>query len=408
MTSHRLLALYLLTALMLIGLFTALELGIRLYGSKSHTTPEDVPGLMAALPKMKISGRELNNQMLIHNVALFGRHPDPASIATAYIGTSRTKVLRPEHFGLPSTVVGAGNSYNEISYGLLLQAEVLRLRFPYLKRVYFETSMLLRRPGRLIVEEDHRKYIPLLRTLSPLCSNLPNGAPCKQVFKELYSQKNSLDKSLRSELIKKRGDLRLASLLVDKNEDMLAGDDPLLLTLQQNGEKRGLSRTVIPKKDQAPEITHDNVKVQRLRDIASNAPWDGLFDLIALWGRQNDIDVVFFQPPVRSDLYRFQVQYGLERHLADIERVSRQYSVPFIDLNRPELGYMDDASLFSDEDHMETCIGSGLLTLALEESYRKYQAHQELFAKVVRHDLQIAEKRKLGICSKLDVVATLE
>ena len=108
--------------------------------------------------------------------------------------------------------------------------------------------------------------------------------------------------------------------------------------------------------------------------------------------------MVFFQPPVRSDLYSFQLEYGIDKHAADLESISKKYAFPFINLNKKNLGYMDDWSIFSDEDHMDTCIGSGLLTLALEEGYRKFSDGGELFPEIYRSDLQEKYFSKFEVC----------
>lgn len=398
LNQSRLYKLYILTVVAVVSTFLALELGVRHFTSASQKAKL----LVQDMPQMHILGREIGNQFIVHNVAMFSKHPNPLSIETGYVGTSRSKVLRPEHFGVPASVVGAGNSYNEITYGLLLQAEILRLRFPNLKRVYFETSMLLRRPARLIVEEDHRKYLPLLRTLEPLCKQLTVNAGCLQVFSDLNKLEGSYETEIHSELLNRRGELRLTSLISEKKQDgIYVLEDPLLANLQVNGERKHLSRATISKNDQVQEITTDNIKVQRLRDILSYGAGDEVFDLIALWGNKHHIQVIFFQPPVRSDLYRYKLEYGLGQHVADIERISRKFSIPFINLNKPELGYMDDWSLFSDEDHLETCVGSGLLTLALEEGYKRFQIAHEIFPIIERQSLQSSQASKLMICSQL-------
>lgn len=398
LTQCRLYKLYILTIVVIVSVFLAMEFSVRHYTSASENTKT----LIKDMPKMRILGREIGNQFIVHNVALFSNYPKPSSIEAGYVGTSRSKVLRPEHFGVPAAVVGAGNSYNEITYGLLLQAEILRLRFPNLKRVYFETSMLLRRPARLIVEDDHRKYLPLLSSFQSLCMQLPASARCRTVFDTLNAAQSKPEQKIHSELLKKRAEIRVASLISAKKIDgIFVMDDPLLASLQANGERKNMSRATISKKDQVSEITNDNVKVQRLRDVLSYGSGDGLFDLIALWGSEHDIQVVFFQPPVRSDLYRYKLEYGLRQHVADIERISRKYSIPFINLNRPELGYMDDWSLFSDEDHLETCVGSGLLTLALEEGYKRFKIGHEVFPIIERHILQSSQAKKLMICNQL-------
>lgn len=383
LTRSGLLKLYVLTAAMIVIGFLCLEIAVRYRDAlKQPDITQSASDLMAALPNMSISGREIGNQLLIQNVTLFNQHPDPTSVFSGYVGTSRSKVLHPSKFGFSDAVVGAGNSYNEITYGLLLQAEILRLRFPNLKRIYVETSFLLRRPGRLVVETDHLKYLPLLKTLAPLCSDDVPG--CKQVFIEANKLTSASTVNWKPEVRKHRGELRFTSMLVGSQASMPVKSDPLLAKLETNGEKKGQFRGLTKKGDMLPEVTNDNIKVQRLRDISSSAPWDGLFDMFALWGREHGIQVVFFQPPVRSDLYAYQVRYGLQQHIDDLRRVSSKFQVPFMDLNRPELGYMTDWSLFSDEDHLETCIGSGLLILALEAGFKQFEQQNELFPTLER------------------------
>lgn len=399
LTRSRLLRLYVLTALMLIVGFICLEVTVRYReSSKRVNVLQSVPDLMAALPEMTISGRELGNQLLIQNVALFSKYPNPVEVASGYVGTSRSKVLRPSKLGIPHAIVGAGNTYNEITYGLLLQAEIVRLRFPNLKRVYVETSFLLRRPGRLVIEPDHIKYLPLLKSLAPLCSNDVPG--CHRVFAEAGKLNNDSTVSWKPEMRRHRGELRISSFFQHSQDSMLVKDDPLLTTLEANGEKKNLFRTLTEKKDLQPEVTNDNIKVQRLRDISSNAPWDGLFDMFALWGREHGIQIVMFQPPVRSDLYAYQVKYGLQQHVEDLQRISTKFRIPFIDLDKPELGYISDWSLFSDEDHLETCVGSGLLVLAIEKGVQRYEQHQELLPVIGRSMVEQEKNEDLEACLK--------
>lgn len=400
-TGLRSIQLYALSAITILVLFLVVEFAVRKHSALSEPdTNISVAELMEALPQMNISGREIGNQMLVQNVALFSQIQDPKEVTMGYVGTSRSKVIRPEHFGLKGAVVGAGNTYNEITYGLLLQAEILRLKFPNLKRVYFETSMLLRRPARLIVEEDHRKYIPLLRSLSPLCSPSANIPGCATVFESLNTVAKGNKKILRSELLTQRSNIRFSSLIKNENNSIPVLSDPLLAGLNANGERKNLSVPLTAKANQVKEITNENVKVQRLRDINSYAPWDGLFDLIALWGKAHNIEIVLFQPPVRSDLYKYQLQYGLDKHTSDLRRVAEQYAIPFIDLNRPQQGFMEDWSIFSDEDHMETCVGSGLLTLALDEGYQEYLNTHTVMPDIRRSVLEEREKDRLSICNK--------
>lgn len=399
MARSKLFNLYILTTITVISVLLLLEIATRYYNAQPEESDRSVTALMADMPKSHISGRELDNQMIVHNIALFNQYPNPESVKIGYVGTSRSKVLSPNHFGIPAAVVGAGNSYNEMTYGLLSQAEILRLRFPNIKYVYVETSMLLRRPGRLIVEDDHQKYLPLLQSFRPLCMQLPVLANCREIFKSLDTNSKPLQK-IHSELLKRRSEFKLSSLLTSqqKNQETPVMSAHLLAGLSTNGERETLPQATIPKSNQVATITKDNIKVQRLRDVLSYQEGDGLFNLIALWGIQHHIQVIFFQPPVRSDLYHYKLEYGIEQHVADIQRISRQYNIPFIDLNKPNLGYMDDWSLFNNEDHLETCLGSGLLTLALKEGYERFESNHELFPTIERHALELSKIKELAIC----------
>ncbi len=403
MTKRPTLLLYLATALVVLATVAVIELSIRqANGSEKKQTQGDVTQLLASLEKATISGREIGNQMLVHNVAIFSAHPTPETVDTAYVGTSRTKVLRPSWMGQANAVNASGNSYNEISYGLLLQAEVARRRFPNLKRVYFESSLLLRRPARLILEPDHVKYLPLLESLLPLREQL-TGA--KQFERELASAKTPNAKPIwKLELLKHRDDMRLSKLFLlgggGDNGVIPVRLDPLFKELDASGQRQHAPQAVVPRHEQRPEITADHVKVQRLREVSSWAPWDGLFDMVALWGKKHGIEVVLFQPPVRSDLYRHQLTMGLSEHEADLSRIANQYRIPFINLNRPELGYMSDWSLFSDEDHMETCVGVVLLQSALEMGYQQFKREDELFPKLARSDVEKKSQSQLTRCTQ--------
>lgn len=400
-TKKTILALYILTLSSILGVFLALEVTARLSStSDSSLGKVDARSLMQILPTLPVKGRELEGQMLVHNAALFSQHPTPTKVTSGYVGTSRSKVLRPNHFGINSMVVGAGNTYGEISYGLLLQAEIIRLRFPNLKRVFFEASLLLRRPGRLILEEDHEKYLPLLMSIHPLCEELSSPPACQNIFDQVDNIRNG-EKSLQhSELLPKRSTFKLSSLILEDQSDeiVLPLDVPFMTKLQFDGERKDLSGTVFSDESKVVKISNDHIKVQRLREITSYGAGDRLFDLIALWGRAHNIEVVLFQPPVRADLYHYQLEYGLKSHIEDIERISKAYNIPFIDLNRPGLGFMEAWSLFSDEDHLETCMGSGLLTLALEDGYKSYKTDNILFPEIYRKNLNDKYAQELSVC----------
>jgi hypothetical protein len=401
MTNRLTLLLYTATALVVLATVAVIELSFReAKVSEKKQTQGDVTELLASLEKATISGREIGNQMIAHNVAIFSAHPTPELVETAYVGTSRTKVLRPSWMGQANAVNASGNSYNEISYGLLLQAEVARRRFPNLKRVYFESSLLLRRPARLILEPDHVKYVPLLESLMLLRDQL-TGA--KQFESELVRAKTTRAKPVwQLDLLEYRGEIRLSKLLLpggaNDNRGIPVRDDPLFKELDASGQRQHMPQAFVPRNEQRPEIAAENVKVQRLRDVTSWTPWDGLFDMVALWGKKHGIEVILFQPPVRSDLYRHKLTMGLSAHEADLSRIANQYHVPFINLNSPELSYMSDWSLFSDEDHMETCLGVVLLQSALEMGYEQFKREGALLPKLARPDVEKHSLNELARC----------
>ncbi|MEE5126677.1 hypothetical protein V2J80_16380 [Pseudomonas alliivorans] len=374
LTRQKWIKLYALTCTFLGAGFLLAEVAVRYHEGSSVASTQSVSRLMELLPDSEISGREVGNQMLAQNVALFSKNDAPQTITTGYVGTSRSKILQPSHLGFDGTVVGAGNTYNEITYGLILQAEILRLRFPNLKTVYVESSLLLRRPDRLIVEPDHLKYLPLLSSLEPLCAGIQIVARCKPIFSSVDGLRDKHAFSWKPEIPQYRSTLRLSNLLPGATKAIHAGEDPLLLGLNTRGERKDTFGRVTSPDRMLPEIKNEHVKVQRLRDIPSWAPWDGLFDMFALWGKAHGIQIVLFQPPVRSDLYAFQKQSGLDQHVNDLKRVSSEYKIPFIDLNKPEAGLMQDWPLFSDEDHLGTCKGSSLLMLALDKGASDFRA----------------------------------
>lgn len=59
---------------------------------------------------------------------------------------------------------------------------------------------------------------------------------------------------------------------------------------------------------------------------------------------------------------------------------------------------MHDWSLFSDEDHLETCIGSTLLQAAILEGERRYEASGELLPLVPRKDIEAIYGSQLARC----------
>jgi hypothetical protein len=367
--------------------------------SQAATSTEGVEGLLRSLPETKISGREIGNQFLVHNVALFKRLPDPEAVHSAFVGSSRSKVLRPARFGFADAVNGSGNSYNEISYGLLLQAEIIRLQFPNLRKIYVEAPVLMRRRDGLSMERDHQKYFPLLLSLMPLIDQLDQAKQTKAEIINYETNGGSPDSHLLH-LVRYRSDLRLTNLyrrLIGADGSIPVYDDPWFKTVRPNGERIDLSAAM--NANPLPPIAREHPKIQRLADIRSNFPWNGLFDLFAIWGKAHNIQIVFYQPPVRSDALEFEKEYGLDLHVEDLKRVSEKYHIPFIDLEREGLGFAEDWSLFSDEDHMETCTGSTLLLEAILQGETMFEEDGLLFPAISRRAVESASSQELASCN---------
>lgn len=344
---------------------------VKLNEQNNHP-PISLVELLSTPQKIKIFHNEISNQTIVHNLFLFQSYPEPEEVEVAYVGTSRTKVFRPSWYGNRYAVVGAGNSYSEITYGLLLQAEILRRKFKNLKTVYIESSLLLRKPNRFFVEPDHEKYLPLLQSLLPIIKTVPLSEKiATQIDRKShdynYPTNPIFERGL--EITKMRNQLKISELLnLSKNQGIAVHEDTWIKTLRPNGERNYLPSFETLFANQKPPIQSSHIKVQRLTGIQDSMPWDGLFEVIAEWGKVNKLNIVFFQPPVRSDLYAYQVELGLDLHNRELKRVAQKYGFSYINLNQPQLGYTKDWTLFSDEDHMETCKGVVLLHYALEQS----------------------------------------
>lgn len=356
-----------------------------------------VEQLISELPNSKISGREIGNQMLVHNIALFSNHPNPNSIEIAYVGTSRTKIIRPSWLGQYNAVNASGNSYNEISYGLLLQAETTRLMFPNLKQMYIEASLLLRRPNRFIIEEDHIKYSSLLESILPLRDKLLEAQAFRSTMQEFYTENTYIKNEIH--VLKTRNNIRFSSLLANfKQAAIPVKEDNFFKQVNSSGERLYAPNRVSIRSKWIPPIGKENVKVQRLRDIRSWMPWDQLYDLIALWGKVHNLEIIFFQPPVREDLYKFQLENGLIEHVADMKRISKKYDFKFIDLNTPERGYIKNWYLFSDEDHLETCDGIfTIMNTLMQES--QTSPSTPIFIRNMNDSQKKAYEKLISVCN---------
>jgi hypothetical protein len=166
--------------------------------------------------------------------------------------------------------------------------------------------------------------------------------------------------------------------LNETQRKMPISETELFQQLDENGVQLEAFSRDVPSNAEArlnsPKIQADDPKITRLVDIKSRYPWDEQFTALADWAKVKGVTLVFFQPPVRSDFYAFQVQYGLEMHRQDIAQLAQASGFPFIDLNMRSLQYASDWSLFSDADHLGSCKGRYVYAAALQLGFNRWQA----------------------------------
>jgi len=315
--------------------------------------------------------RETESRFIIHNIALFEKNKEHLKPTIAFIGTSRTKVLAPNAFLETPAIVAGGNSYNEITWGLLLQAEALRLQFPELKTFAFEASLLVRRPGTFSTEIDHKKYFFLLRSLVQQTPELASLVLIPADLRPTSFWPYLFSKKLR--LFHQRRELKLAKMssrkLDDKKVYLELNEMP---KLTEFGEPRLFGE---PRGKEILAIAKDNPKVVRIIHNKEFIPGDKLFEAIALWSEAHDVRAIFFVPPLHRKFYEIKLAYGLDKHIADLSLIAKKYDIPIVNFLNPELGWIDSLDLFSDEDHMATCQGSYRFSKAMIEAaqYQHYQ-----------------------------------
>lgn len=310
-----------------------------------------------------LARREKNNKFIKHNIYLLKNLEHPGSFRVALLGTSRTKALSPSRFGYKGYFNAGGNSYNEMTYGLLVDAEALYAYLPNLDKIYVEASLLQRRPPapQFIVEEDHKTYLHILKRFVDERRRLQGAG-----F-ELFLDSGQLT-DFKFVLFEDRHKYILSKLLQEGGEESVAfeyiDDSSVFNNINSFGER--LRDYDYENNNLKPAISSEHPKVQRLKDIPSNSPYDQVFAMLALWGEKRGVEVVFFQPPVRSDLQSFQMLYGLELHNSMLLDLSLKYGVKVINMNFQGNGYSERWNIFSDEDHLTTCLGNASLLSALE------------------------------------------
>jgi len=334
-----------------------------------------------------ISSRELDNRFIKHNIHLLQTLEDKESYDVALIGTSRTKALSSSRFGYPNYFNSSGNSYNEITYGLLVEAEALYEHLPDLRKIYVEASMLLRRPRRseYSAEEDHLTYLPILKRFSDIRNGFPgvgfesfvNRKPKRELYLKLFNER---DKYIASSLL--FGGHEFGHELITSSR--------VFDEITSFGEYRNnfSFENGAPK----PAISLGNPKVQRIKNIGSYESFDYLFEMIVSWARYRDIEVVFFQPPVRGDLQSFQYRYGLDHHNDALRTFAHEYQVGVINMNYLDSGFSSKWQLFSDEDHMATCTGNAAIFSSLEVGESVVGSLQKYYVEVSSVDVAKKER----------------
>jgi hypothetical protein len=264
----------------------------------------------------------------------------------------------------------------------LIEASFLKQQFPNLQYVFVETSLLNRQepPPAFIVSPDHRKYLPFLVSLQAELSATPSAESIATLLSQQSEKSQASHNRLSSELFQHKDQFKISTLLGlnETQQKMPVSETDVFKQMNENGVQT--DEIVF----NLAEIQADSPKSTRLVDIKSRYPWDEQFTALADWAKVKGVTLVFFQPPVRSDFYAFQVQYGLEMHRQDIAQLAQASGFPFIDLNMRSLQYASDWSLFSDADHLGSCKGRYVYAAALQLGFSRWQAQGQLLQPVTR------------------------
>jgi len=330
--------------------------------------------------------KEIDNRFIRHNILLLDNLDNKDTISIGFVGTSRTKALQPSRFGISNAFNSGSNSYNEITYGLLLEAIVLRDYLPNLKRVYIESSMLLRRPAapHFIVEKEHLIYLPMLRRLLDLRKLFPQF----EAFKNFVTGENAQEFKIL--LLTEGKRFTVANLIGirsgSKNNDRKLEQSKVFQNLTETGEYLA----VLPNKNDTPKaaISIENPRVSRIKDVMSYEPFDYLFEMFVAWSKSRGIEIIFVQPPVRSDMLFFQYKYGLEFHNQELERLAEENNVKVINMNFINNGFSEDWEIFSDEDHLATCMGNAVFFTALSHGEHKVDSSGKYYQEISMNDIK--------------------
>ena len=333
------------------------ELAVRITLEPDQAETGDLHRILDRIP----SQRELENRYSVYNYIKALEHPNKDQIKILMLGTSRTKILKPSLIGQENVFIAGGNSYGETSHSFLIDLIVLTDIFPNIQKVFVETSLLTRhKPDEDWIEEHHHFY-PYLALKHVESLNLPS---LKKNLGKLIAKTRRSKKNEELVIYSIRNKLRLSNFFRE-NPNSYKGSK-VYKNLSFNGEEK--SDYKLYSKTFRETIDSKHIKVQRLTKFKNFDEMDRQFLEVESYANLKEIEVIFFQPPVRSDLFTYQKDNGLELHTKDI---SKTLTSLFLDFNLAETGFGSDWELFGDHDHLTTKRGNILFLTGLFNSTKE-------------------------------------
>jgi hypothetical protein len=317
--------------------------------------PESIEGINSYVGRENFGNDRKIRSIEVNNYWISKINPNE-KFEAVFLGSSRTKYLRPNSFFKYKSLVIGGNSYGEISYGPLVEAEIVRARFPDIRKYYFESSFLHRKCG-FFSQQDHKKYSKWLGRLREFWGAY-QPPETELAHSSLKSQLKTLVAGVQNYKISK---------ILFPNQP----DTEWKKFLRTELEINEFGEYPVPKFNEIkadailPAIQQSNAKVDRILNSKACVPGDHLFESIVEWGKHHGLEIVFYQPPVRSDLLEFKINNGLAAHTSHLKKLAEKNQIRFIDLNYSSNPLSQKWSYFSDEDHLNTCFGSLIFTQAL-------------------------------------------
>lgn len=100
-------------------------------------------------------------------------------------------------------------------------------------------------------------------------------------------------------------------------------------------------------------------------------PGDTQFRALAEWARKRNVRLIFFIPPLRPDLLKIKLSLGFDKHIEDLEATAKEYHVELVQMQDSAVLLGNDLGVSSDEDHLVTCKGAGVMSLYLSDIVRR-------------------------------------